>query len=135
MLNSVGEERTFTKDFFESTRMPSYDDTIKIINSRENSIDVFSEWGEYNWKLFRTIWNKDFIHKIKVRSVAEQVVKGGDFTTLQNNFYAMLWITQDVASKMPYSTDMRRTLNSLVATYMKLAFDGVTDSSGDVWRN
>ena len=135
MLNSVGEERTFTKDFFESTRMPSYDDTIKIINSRENSIDVFSEWGEYNWKLFRTIWNKDFIHKIKVRSVAEQVVKGGDFTTLQNNFYAMLWITQDVVSKMPYSTDMRRTLNSLVATYMKLAFDGVTDSSGDVWRN
>ena len=132
----VQEERKVVLNFFKNTVMPSYDETIETINKRGNEgLDVFAEWGEYNHELFKTVWNEDFINKDKVRAVAEQVVRRGDFQTLQSNFYAVLWVAQDVALKMPYSLEARYQINSLVACYMKQAFNGVTDGDGTVWRN
>tara|TARA_R110002012_G_scaffold249397_1_gene426962 strand:+ start:647 stop:1072 length:426 start_codon:yes stop_codon:yes gene_type:complete len=132
----VQEERKVVLNFFKSSVMPTYDETIETINKRgDKGYDVFAEWGEYNYELFKAVWNEDFINNDKMREVAEKVVRRGDFQTLQSNFYAVLWVAQDVALKMPYSLESRYQINSLVACYMKQAFNGVTDGDGTVWRN
>ena len=132
----VQEERKVLLNFFKSSVMHTYDETVKIIDERgDKGLDVFAEWGEYNYELFKTVWNEDFINNDKMREVAEKVVHRGDFQTLQSNFYAVLWVAQDVAVKMPYSLETRYQINSLVACYMKQAFNGVTDRDGTVWRN
>ena len=134
-MMSEKEEEQLIISFFENTNIPSYLETLDLIQSINGWFQVEAEWGEFNWCLFNEIWNKDFNDEKKLRIVGERIIERGGLHALQMNYYAVTHIAETIYSNKLYNQDDKFIIKSCISSLLKIAFNGLKDEDGNIWRN